>query len=283
VWPAEPSAHEAYWDKPETGLAGRAFKGVLSRPVRLALRSEWRPYRLRFEHAVASCRFTRDELLQAGLPMEQCRVIYEGIDPAPYEKAAEVRERAPDNGFLRAVFVGSLTPHKGAHTAIEALAHLKEARADRPVHLTVLGAGHPQYEQHLHELVERGRLDGQVSFHQPIPRSQLPHFLARFDVLVMPSVYKEPLARISQEALAAGLVLVATLTGGTGELLADDSNGLAFEPGDAEGLARQLCRLRDEPGLRQRLLEAGRQTATQRFTISRMIDELEAYLGEVAG
>ena len=82
VWPGEPSAHEAYWDGTANSLAGQVFKRVLRVPVRLALYPEWRPYRLRFEHVVASCQSTRDELLKAGLPIRHCKVIYEGIDPA---------------------------------------------------------------------------------------------------------------------------------------------------------------------------------------------------------
>lgn len=282
VWPAEPSAHEAFWDSRERSLRGRMFKRVLRGPVRLVLQREWRPYRLRFEHVLASCQSTRDELLKAGLPIGHCKVIYEGIDPVPYHKAAEQRELGPSNGQLRVVFVGTLLAHKGAHTAIEAFGHLAESRPGTNMHLTVLGAGHPQYEARLHQLVKDWHLEDQVSFHRPIPRSQLPDFLVQFDVLVMPSVYKEPLARISQEAMAAGLVLVATLTGGTKEILVDGENGLAFQPEDALGLAAQLRRLAEEEDLRHRLAGAAQQTVAERFTISRMIDELESYLTKVA-
>ena len=281
VWPGEPSAHEAFWDGTANSLAGNLFKRVVRVPVRLALRQEWRPYHLRFEHAIASCQSTRDELLKAGLPMDHCQVIYEGIDPIPYHKAAERREPDLGNSLLRVVFVGTLVPHKGAHTAIEAFGCLAESGAPPPMHLTILGAGHPQYEKHLYQLVNRWQLDDQVSFHQPIPRSQLPDFLAQFDVLVMPSVYKEPLARISQEAMAAGLALVGTLTGGTKEILVDGENGLVFPPGDSEALARQLARLADDPLLRQKLSAAARSTVGARFTIDQMIDGLESLFGEV--
>ena len=283
VWPALPSEHEAYWDDATADSpVGKAFKYILRVPVRLVLQQEWRPYCLRFEHVVASSQFTRDELLKAGLPIDHCKVIHEGIDPIPYHRAAERRELNPSDGVLRVVFVGALVPHKGAHTVIEAFAHLAESGALPSMHLTILGAGHPEYERYLHQLVQRWQLDDQVIFHCPIPRSQLPDFLAQFDVLVMPSVYKEPLARISQEAMAAGLVLVATLTGGTPEILVDGDNGLAFEPEDAQGLTMNLQRLAQDADLRDRLVVAGWQTVTEWFTISRMIDELEAYLAQVA-
>ncbi len=282
VWPSEPSAHEAYWDGTANSLAGRMFKRIFRGPVRLALRAEWRPYLLRYEHVVASCQSTRDELIQAGLPIDHCKVIYEGIDPAPYRTAAQRRESRPEGGLLRVVFVGTLAAHKGAHTAVEAFGRLKESGASSPMHLTILGAGHPDYEAHLHQLVNQWHLEDHVSFHRPIPRSELPDFLSRFDALVMPSVYKEPLARISQEAMAAGLVLVATPTGGTKEILVHGQNGLAFEPGNAHELAARLRALAGDAPLRQRLAQKGWETVSERFTISRMVGNLETYLSQVA-
>ncbi len=149
------------------------------------------------------------------------------------------------------------------------------------MHLTILGAGHPDYEAHLHQLVSQWHLEDQVSFHRPIPRSELPDFLSQFDVLVMPSVYKEPLARISQEAMAAGLVLVATPTGGTREILVHGQNGLTFEPENAHDLADRLMTLAADAGLRQRLAQSGWETVSERFTISRMVCDLETYLSQV--
>jgi len=281
-WPADPSAHEAYWEGTADSLVGRVFKRMFRVPVRLALHREWRPYNLRLEHAIVCSKSVRDELLQASVPVGHAKVIYHGIDPLPYQKAAEQRGQNPRHGVLRVVYVGGLIPHKGVHTAVEAIGRLAESRASAPVNLIVLGAGHPQYEARLHQLVQRGQLDDLVSFHRPIPRSQLPAFLAQFDVLVMPSVWEEPQARISQEAMAAGLVLVATPTGGTKEILVDGENGLAFEPEDAQGLAMRLRRLAQDADLRRRLSRAGRQTVAERFTISRMIDELEDHLTEIA-
>lgn len=281
-WPADPSAHEAYWEGTANSLVGKAFKRLVRVPVRLALRQEWRPFKLHFEHVIVCSQAVRNKLREAGLPIEDTQVIYHGIDPAPYRKAAETRKLDTGNGLLRVVYVGALLPHKGVHTAIEAFGHLAEKGTPIPAQLTVLGTGHPQYESHLQRLVQRWQLNGTVSFQRPIPRAELPAFLTQFDVLVMPSIYAEPQARISQEAMAAGLVLVATLTGGTGEILVDGENGLAFAPEDARELAKQLQRLVQDADLRHRLAQAGWRTVTERFTISRMIDELELYLLRVA-
>jgi glycogen(starch) synthase len=281
-WPAEPTPHEAYWDGTANRLPGRLFKRLLRRPVRLALHREWRPYALRFEHVIACSRFVRDGLVQAGVPVADARIIYLGIDPVPYQEAAAQREKAPPTQGLRVAYVGALVPHKGPHTAVEALGLLAGDGASPAVSLTILGSGHPEYEERLHAMVRRWKLEDKVTFQRPIPRAQLPGFLARFDALVMPSVWEEPLARISQEAMASGLVLVATPTGGTPEILIDGENGLAFAPEDAHALAGHLRRLATDADLRRRLACEGRRTVLERFTLSRMIGELEAYLADVA-
>ena len=184
---------------------------------------------------------------------------------------------------LQTVFAGTLMPHKGAHTAVEAIGRLMRDNPRLPVTLTVLGVGPAEYEERLRKLVNEWQISDMVSFHKPIPRSYMPAFLAQFDALVLPSTYEEPMARISQEAMASNLALVGTLTGGTKEILVDGQNGLAFKPEDAASLAVQLQRLAQDRNLRERLIRNGWQTVSSRFTISRMVDEIEAYLAEVIG
>lgn len=275
-WPAMPSAHRAYWEGSANSRLGRLFKQVFRHPARLLLYDEWKAPALRFEHVLVCSQAVKDSLIQAGVPVEHATVLYHGIDPTPYQQAATLHHVDSPTGELRVVFVGGLLPHKGVHTAVEALGYLTRQSMPGMASLAVLGAGHPEYEARLNRMVMEEGLGECVTFHRPIPRSELPDFLARFDVLVMPSVYEEPQARISQEAMAAGLVLVATLTGGTKEILVDGVNGLAFAPEDAKGLAEQLRRLIDEPDLGQRLKLAGWRTVSEQFTISRMIDEFEA-------
>ena len=280
-WPIEPSAHEAYWEGDAGSVAGRLFKGTARMPVRSVLDDEWRPYKLRFEHPMTCSLAVRDHLVKAGVPVQHAEVIYHGIDPAPYRQASAERQRNESDEAMKIVFVGSLLPQKGVHTAVEAMGCLAQYGFDVPVSLDILGAGHPDYVQHLHQLVQDWHIEDRVTFHTPIERAKLPAFLAQYDALVMPSIWEEPQARISQEAMAAGLVLVGTLTGGSKEILIDGQNGLAFTPDDARGLADRLSILAKDPALRLRLTKAGWETVNERFTISRMLDHLEAYLTEV--
>lgn len=282
-WPADPTPHEAYWTARGRSWRGRALLHLLRPLVMFALRSEWRPCRLQLRNSAVCSISVEEEMRRAGVGPDRYRLIYHGVDAEVYRAAGLKRLRGKASSNLRVVYVGSLLPQKGVHTAIEALSILSGRAEDSQVTLDVLGAGHPQYEHRLHRMVKEYGLDTQVTFHRPIPRAQLPDFLAGFDVLVLPSVWEEPQALISQEAMASGLVLVATLTGGTNELLIDGVNGLAFQREDSAGLAKQLARLIDDEALKDRLIRAAWETINERFTTQRMLDAIETWLVEIRG
>ncbi len=282
AWPIEPSAHRAYWEAADGGGLGNLFRRVVKGPLSVLLKSEWCLPALRFEHAPCCSAATRAQIQAAGVTLGNAPVIYEGIDLTRFLEQAKARRPDDNSRGLRLVFVGALVHHKGTHTAIEALERLMQEPLPFSVSLTILGAGHPDYVARLHQLVTGYGLEGRVEFRSPIPREELPAFLGEFDVLLMPSIWEEPLARIMQDALAAGLVLVATRTGGTKEILVDGVNGLGFATDDPDDLARQIRRLIGDPALRSRLRHAGVRTATEKFDLTRMVDEIEAYLAVVA-
>ena len=281
-WPIELSAHEAYWDGSDASALGRTFKRIFRGIVKARLRSEWRPYSLRYEHVLACAQSVCNELAAAHIEIRDMEVVYHGVDAESYTRAAQLaKNQDPDQ--LKVVFVGSLIPHKGVHTAIEAMAQLRQIDATLPVTLDILGKGHPDYEAQLHAMVDRLQLHQVVTFHNPIPREQLPVFLAGYNALVLPSIWEEPLALISEEALAAQLALIGTLAGGTKELLEPGVNGLAFPAEDAKALAQQLLQLARDPVLRRRLAQAGWQTVTDRFTMTHTLDEFERHLNTIIG
>jgi len=279
-WPIEPNMHQAFWDTPATSTLMTIAKKLMRIPARVLLREEWEMVPLQFEHAPCCSAAQRDQLLEAGVPLKDTPVIYEGVDLRNYLAQADKRTYENKGGFLSLVFVGILAEHKGVHTTIEALMQLSAEERKR-VSLTILGKGHSQYEERLQKLVSQHRLSEVVTFHAPIPRSELPEFLGRFDVLVLPSIWSEPLARIMQEGLACGMVVVGSANGGTAETIIHGENGLLFEPGNVLGLAEQVKQLLDDESLRRSLAEGGRRTAEERFDINKMVTELEVYLEKV--
>ena len=80
----------------------------------------------------------------------------------------------------------------------------------------------------------------------------------------------------------AGLPVVATKVGGVPELVEDGVTGFLVPPRDPQALAKALQRLIDDPELRRRMGEAGREKALREFTLDRMLRESEGVYGKVA-
>lgn len=171
-------------------------------------------------------------------------------------------------------FIGQITPHKGAHVLLEAVARLDPAvQARFEVHIFGDTQKAPEY------LAELQRLASglpRVQFRGPYAHGDSADVFASIDVLVVPSLwYDFPL--VMHEAFASGTPVIATRLGGMAEVVRHDVNGLLFERGDATGLATLLRRFVDEPGLADRL----RGGITPVKTVNDEADEFEELYREL--
>jgi glycosyltransferase involved in cell wall biosynthesis len=273
-WPSAVDMHTAYWQLPARHWPMQITKRALSKVAMSMIAKEGKP-ELKFEQVICVSARVRDLLAEAGLPVRHARIIHGGTDTARF---TNIRRRDSGTGPLKLLYAGQLVSHKGVHTAIEAMAKLASRQQLGHVTLTLVGSGHPDYEAFLRDLVERERLQDSVIFHKPVSKAEMPAILQQFDILIFPSIYEEPLARMTQEAMLSGLVVVGTTTGGTKEILRDGETGFTFAPEDADGLAVQVNRLLADPELRCRMAQAGQQTVLENFTLDKMVNEIEEYL-----
>ncbi len=105
--------------------------------------------------------------------------------------------------------------------------------------------------------------------------------LAAADVCVFPSRY-EPFGTVTVDAWAAGIPLVAAKAAGPKAYISDEENGLLVEIDDVDGLARAINRVLSEPGLRDRLVDGGREIYQARFTKEVFLRESRAFYARVA-
>ena len=102
------------------------------------------------------------------------------------------------------------------------------------------------------------------------PRAYLP----KFDVIALPSRSEGfPLAII--EAMLAARPVVATHVGSVAEAVSDGETGILVPKDDCDSLATALRRLRDDPALRTRLGQRGREVAVAHFTVEHMAANYE--------
>lgn len=281
-WPCVADPHEQYW-KEQSARPVRGLGKKLVGPIALHwIRNCNRSFQLKFGRVLCVSHAIRNELIEkAGLNPANLYVVYNGIEMARFYRDCSTAR--PLDGTLSLLFAGSLVWHKGVHTAIEAMNALRKAGQHTGIRLTIVGSGHPDYERQLRQLVTQHGLEDDIEFRPRISREEIADLLPRFDVLVFPSTWEEPLARMTQEAMASGLVVIGTPTGGTREILKDGETGLTFRPGDAEGLARQILRLRDNPRLYSKLARQGQALIVEKCDLRRMNAEIEAHLDNYAG
>jgi glycogen(starch) synthase len=99
-------------------------------------------------------------------------------------------------------------------------------------------------------------------------------------VLVMPSIWEEVAGLAAMEHMMRGRMVIATDTGGLGELV--DGTGLKFPLGDIDGLTFCMKRVIDEPNLVKTLGEKAGERAQTIFGEERMFAEHLALYSELA-
>jgi glycogen(starch) synthase len=275
-WPTLPSQFEVYWQVPARNWV-TAIPKFLLKPIANRILSDGVQPSLRFENVIFPTAFVREELRRKNVSAQKTKIIYGAIDTTLYQYLNE-SSGGQQGETLSLLYIGRLTPDKGVHTAIEALGYLVHQWGYDKLRLTIIGNGEPDYEAYLHRLVSQEKVDSTVNFLSAQPKEAMPAIYHQSDILVFTSIWPEPFGRVLVEAMASGVAVVATGTGGAAEILVENENALIFAPGDAIGLADQIVRLVESPSLRQQLANSGRQTALTKFDINRMTAEIEVYL-----
>jgi glycosyltransferase involved in cell wall biosynthesis len=192
--------------------------------------------------------------------------VYSGIDPHDFAPGS----RSDSSWSWRLLSVGRIDPRKGVDVAIRAL-----ARCPSDASLSVVGRGDDRVVAELRALAGELGVAARVTFGHA-DRSELGSVYRAADALVFSPTWDEPFGLVPLEAMACGLPVVASPTGGAREFLLDDDNCVTFPPGDDETLGRALVRMAEDPALRRRLVQRGRATAAD-FGVDGLADRLEAW------
>lgn len=225
-------------------------------------------YRL-YGHVITISEGIRQVLLAEGLDPGKVSCVRSAVDATPYlvdcDKAAfrAGLGLAPDT--LLVGTVAQLIPRKG-HRHL--LAALPQVLARHPK-LQVLMFGRGPLEAELRQVIVDQGLADRVSLMGF--RDDLPAVLGCLDLLVHPADM-EGLGVSLLQASAARVPIIASRAGGMPEAVRDGHNGLLIAPGDVAGLAAAMNRLLDDPALRERMGEAGRQLVLDEFSVAAMCE-----------
>lgn len=205
-----------------------------------------------------------------GIPADRLAMIPSGIadeEPPSIDPIAVKAELGIPAEAPMLLFAGRLYPQKGVIDLLKAADLLQHVRPN----LTTVIAGDGPLREELEGVADAFELQstGRVRFLGH--RDDVPRLLLAADALVLPSSF-EGMPNVVLEAMRFRKPVVATAAPGTTEVVVDGETGLLVPVGDGTALARALLRIVDEPDLRQRLGQAGRDRVEAHFRAATMID-----------
>ena len=209
-----------------------------------------------------------------------------GYDPALFRADPEVRAATRKSlGLTELTFAyfGRLSPEKGAHLLLEALARLQ----DLPWQLLLDEFSeyqHPYARQIKHLIDSLGFKDRIVFF--DARHEEMGRYMNAADIVVMPSVssavWSEQYGRVAPEAMACGRVVVVSNSGALPEVVGDAA--VIVPEGDVEKLAQTLRRLFEDETLRRNIGPRAAQHAegnhSLRVQVQRMDEVIRSWLDD---
>jgi len=160
--------------------------------------------------------------------------------------------------------------------ALDCVRILAEVRKSTPAHLLMAGDG-PDRGPAEH-LAREMKVEKHVSFLGK--QNHVERLIPLAHVLLMPSEL-ESFGLVALEAMACGVVPVATNVGGVAELITDREDGFLEAVGDVAAQSARVVELLTDEELHYRMRKAGRWNASERFCAEKIIPMYEKYYEDV--
>jgi glycosyltransferase involved in cell wall biosynthesis len=233
------------------------------------------------QRVVCHSRYVASHFAKFGPNPTRLHIIPLGISTAAANPVAWPPVPAKGRDTLNLAFCGTVAPHKGVHTILDALriANLSS------VNLLVLGdIAYPSYARELRE--GAASVPGlKLQLYGAYEIAKLSCLLQDVDCVIAPSLVPETGGLVPREALAHGIPVLAARLGALPEIVADGENGFTFDPRRPEELAAILKRLAWDESLLNRLRQGARRTKV--VTLSEHAAAIRSVyreaLGELAG
>lgn len=188
--------------------------------------------------------FLANMLISHGVMESKISVLPYGINmdisPIPRKRTKQ--------GNLRIGFIGTLSPHKGAHVLINALKYLDGNYDGISVEIYGHFDDSDSYCNHLNILADE-LTNIKVDFKGTFPHREIGFILSRFDVLVVPSIWYEDAPLVLCSALMHKTPVLVSSLGGMTEIVKESFDGFSYPADNPYALANLIQRFVDNPNL----------------------------------
>ena len=199
----------------------------------------------------------RERLVALGVPPDKVSVVANSPSLGRFDAARYPPRTFAEDGTIRLVYAGALTPTYELDVALDALANLRRDRPDLEFSFDVYGRG--DAAERLIEQATVLQLGERVTFHGRIPIDDVPAAIGRADIGLAPT-RRDAFTDVSLstkvfEYAAMGKPVVASRLPMV-ERTFPEGSVATYEPGDAASLAAAIARLIDDPTGRDEAVEA---------------------------
>jgi spore coat protein SA len=207
-------------------------------------------------------RFLQEEAHQKLSNLKNSVVLYNGASNKVFYPASISEEKKEAGPII--LFASRLVPEKGVHVFVAAMRRLHErgVRAEGSI-VGASGFGGSKTTEYIREL--RRNAPPNVQFHGYCAGQALGDTFRRADIFCLPSIWQDPLPLAVLEAMASGLPVVATHSGGIPEMLAG-GGGVLVSRDSVEELTRALEQLVNDAPLRRRMGQDGYASFAKNYT-----------------
>ena len=232
---------------------------------------------------LAVSRPTKNALVCANIAPDKIHVLHNPIDVTQIQALADRPLDSPlpqANRAVRLLLPGTIICSKGIHTAVAAMKPILDAGHDAVLWIAgKLNDGNANYVAETNALAERLGVADRIEWLSL--RGDIPQVIKAASMVVLPS-WSEGHPRVSLEAMALDRPFVATPVGGVLDMVLPGVTGMLFDVEDSDGMAKQVCKLADNPQLANRIAAQARQYVEQSFTPDQQIEKALAIFKQVA-
>ena len=219
-------------------------------------------------------KWVQKSLYSQGYSTENSSVIYPGAAADFFNFSTK-----PNFNKLKIAFAGQIQPSKGVHLLINSLKELKSEGYEFTCEIAGITTDQIYMDQ-LKQFVQSQAMGEQISFTGFLNRHELRKLYGRCNTLVTPSIADEAFGISQIEAMAAGLCVISSRTGGSSEIVKDGYNGFKFDKDNNSSLTASLRMLIDDKGIAKSMARQGHEDALENFNIvhstEKLVKELES-------
>jgi len=232
--------------------------------------------RVPFHRYITCSNWVTRSLQNLGYPAETAQTIYPGAAVEDFYQT-----ELPSRDRLRIAYASLVMVYKGTDVLVEALCLLHAAGI--PFEATIAGGTlSTAFVDTLKRYIADEGLQEVVHFTGALSRQELIQLYKTHNVLVFPSRFEEPFGISQIEAMAAGLTLVTSGTGGAAEIVKHGETGFLFESENPFDLADILSSLPTDPAIWEQIARQGQRHACAQFSQTQATEQLEALLMDMA-